>query len=263
MITFRSNPFKFFILTLVVLFHACKKEDVLSDLIDEDVVSNSVVPSYVFKSADANAVFLALNAVTYKDVAVIGMQKIDVNTAVAVFYTSAGSKPFVDGGTVSCEGKALTKDTSNAYYYNPSGTDVITFSGTTEWAISGNAANGMPLVNFSSAAPIPTYNGVFNGSLTSTVNRASDLNIALNGAVTGADSVMVSVSNGSSVVQKIVAASTNCTFTAAQLSALTSSNGNATGIIQVAPFKIDFTINSGKKYYFVNQASYTKLVTID
>jgi hypothetical protein len=252
-----------FSISICLALFSCKKDVEVPDLLDETTPTTSVTPSYTYKANDADAVFIAVNAVTYQNIPVIGLQKIDVNTAVAVFYSSTGIKPYVNGGSVSCEGKALTPDTSKTYLFVPSGTETITFNGNTDWVIGGNSSTGMPAANFSSASPVPTYNGIANGSLTSNVNRANDLTITINGTVTNADSAFVTISSGSGYVQKIVAANSNCTFTAAQLAGLNSTNGAANGIVQVAPFKIESTTVSGKKYYFVNEAAYTKFITVD
>lgn len=253
----------FILLLSVFTLGSCQKEEVVPDILDNEEIPRSFVPAYSFKANDATAVLHALNTVSYKDVAIIGPQKIDLNTAVAYFFSSPGSKPFVDAGSVNCEGRSLSKDTASLYFYNPSGTDVITFNGTTDWSISGNVSSGIPLLNFSSSSTIPTYNGVYNGTLTANINRANDLTINLIGAVFNADSVFVTVSSGNNFVQKVVASSSNCTFLSAELLGLGSSNGSDSGVIQVAPFKVDTQINAGKKFYFINQAAYTKSVTIN
>ncbi len=262
----KSAKKKFLVLlTLSInsILFSCKKDVEVPDILDETTPTTSVTPSYSYKANDADAVFAAVNAVTYQNIPVIGLQKIDINTAVAVFFTSTGNKPYVNGGSVTCEGKTLTPDTSKAYLFVPSGTEMMTFSGNTDWVIGGNTTTGMPATNFTSASPVPSYNGILNGTLTSNVNRASDITITINGALTNADSAFVTISSGSGYVQKIVAANTNCTFTAAQLAGLNSTNGAANGIIQVAPFKIESSTVSGKKYYFVNEAAYTKFVTVE
>ena len=249
-------------IALSVTIASCKKDDV-EDILEETPAPTSVTPSYSYKANDADAVFAAVNAVTYQDVPIVGLQKIDINTAVAVFFSTPGNKPYVNGGTVSCEGKALTPDTSNAYLFVPSGTETITFSGNTDWSIGGNSTSGMPAKNFTSSSPVPSYNGITSGSLTKTFNRTSDLTITINGTISNADSVFVTVSSGSAYLQKVVAANSNCTFTAAQLGTLGATNGSASGIIQVAPFSIESTTTSGKKYYFVNEAAYTQFVTVE
>jgi hypothetical protein len=250
------------LMAAILTFGSCKKKDDVPEII-EPATTASVTPSYSYKPNDANAVFAAVNAVTYQNIVIVGLQKIDVNTAVAAFFTTPGNTPYVDGGTVTCEGKTLTKDGNNSYLYSPSGSDAMTFSGTTDWTIAGNASTGMPAVNHSTSSTVPTYNGIVNSTLPTTVNRASDFTINFNGTITNADSVFFTISSGSGYVQKVVAANSSCTFTAAQLAALGSTNGSATGIIQVAPFKIESTTTSGKKYYFVNEAAYTQFIKVD
>lgn len=255
----------FFIISFAIssLFSSCKQEDLPAVLEDETPAVTSITPSYSFKANDADAIFAAVNAVTYQNIPVIGLQKNDINTAVAVFFSTPGTKPNVNGGTVSCESKLLTADTSKAYLFAPSGTETITFSGNTDWVIGGNSATGMPATSFSSNSPIPSYNGIANSTLASSVNRTNDFTITINGTLSNADSAFVTISSGTAYVQKVVSANSNCTFTAAQLSTLGSTNGAANGIIQVAPFKIESTTVSGKKYYFVNEAAYTKFITVE
>lgn len=250
-------------IAISALFLSCKKADLPAVVEEETPPVTSVTPSYSYKANDADAVFAAVNAVTYQNIPVIGLQKFDINTAVAVFFSTPGNKPYVNGGTVSCEGKSLSPDTSKAYLFAPSGSETITFSGNTDWLIGGNSATGMPSTSFSTNSPVPSYNGIVTGSLPANVNRANDITVTINGTLTNADSAFVTISSGTGYVQKVVAANSNCTFTAAQLSVLGSTNGAANGIIQVAPFKIESTTVSGKKYYFVNEAAYTKFITVD
>ncbi len=260
----KKTSLKYLVIILVIIASAsCKKAEDATELLEDGGNTTAVTPSYSYKANDADAVFAAVNAVTYQSIPVIGLQKIDVNTAVAAFFSTTGNKPYTNGGTVTCEGKTLTQDTSKAYLFAPSGSETMTFSGNTDWTIAGNSSSGMPSVNFSSASPVPTYNGIANGSLTSNVNRANDITITINGTITNADSVFVTISSGSAYVQKVVAANSNCTFTAAQLAALGATNGSANGIIQIAPFKIESSTTSGKKYYFINEAAYTKFITVE
>ena len=244
------------------LFTSCKKKAEETEI---PLATTASAPSYNFTNASASGAFVGVKTVTYQTLPVVGLLPIEINTAVGGFFTTAGATSYVNGGAVTCESKSLTVQTNGAYLFSPSATETIDFSGGTDWTIAGNSGNSIPAFNYSTGSSIPTYSGIVNSSIPTTVTRASGLTIALGSAnVSGSpDSIFVTVSSGAGSVQKLVAGNaSNCVFSAAELASLDASSGE-TGLLQVAPLKYYSTTQSGKKYYFIDEAAYSKFVTVN
>jgi hypothetical protein len=174
----------------------------------------------------------------------------EVNTAVAAFFASAGSSTFVDGGAVTINSKSLTKSSSNAYVYQTL-TDPLTFS-TITWSVSGSSS--VPAISYTDDRPIPDYSGF--SSLPATITKSAGVTISLGSAVSNADSVYVTVTdyNNHQVLKRVAGDANECVFSAAELSNFTAGQG----MVQVCPWNYKSEDFSSKKYYFIIESAFTK-----
>ena len=185
------------------------------------------------------------------------LTSLELGIPVAFFFNTPGT--YLDGGTVSCNGSSLSKQTNNTYNFTPttSAPTGVDYSSGVNWAVGGNSANSIPNFSHSPSIGFPTLDSIA-GNI-STVTRSSGVTIAATNTITSADSVIFSVYGPSGTAQKVLSGSSSHTFSAADLSGV----GTGSGYIQIAAYKIANQTFSGKKYYFINEAVYTKMVTIN
>lgn len=213
---------------------------------------NSSTPSITI--SDGYGAMAAVKTVSYTTVAGYTVP-VEVNTAVAAFPSSPGGS-LVDAGSVSLNNKMLTKTANNAYVYQTM-TDPLVFN-QFAWVVSGSGA--VPAINYTDDKPMADFSGY--NSLPSTVTKASGLTISLGSAITGADSVYVILSdyNNGYILKRVGGSAAECTFSAAELTKLAAGQG----IIQVCPWNYKSEDISSKKFYFINEAAYTKMgITIN
>ncbi|NTW23448.1 MAG: hypothetical protein HGA37_02010 [Lentimicrobium sp.] len=242
----KSKP-NIFILSLafsVFLFTACDKTDETPDDTNNTNTSS-------FNYPDAFGVLVAVKSISYTSVAGYEVP-VEVNSASAFFPTDAGATSFADAGTVSIEGKNLSKVQNNVYVYNDY-IDPLTLSNL-QWSVTGNGS--VPSFNKTVSRPIPTFSGF--SSLPASVSKAAGLSIPMGSALYAADSVIVLItsSNNQVAIKSFAGNAGSATFSAADLSALSTSN---VGSISISPYNISTETISGKKYYFVNESSYLKM----
>ncbi len=236
-----------FILSLTLtafMFTACDKADETPDNNNNNNTSS-------FNYTDAFGVLVAVKSVSYTSVAGYEVP-VEVNSASAFFPTDAGASSFADAGTVSIEGKNLSKLENNTYIYS-NYVNPITLS-EIQWSVTGNGS--VPSFNKTVSRPLPTFSGF--SSLPASVSKASGISIPMGSALYAADSVIVMItsSNDKVALKSFAGNAGNATFSAADLSALSTSN---IGSISISPYNISTETISGKKYYFVNESSYLKM----
>ncbi len=208
---------------------------------------------------DAFGAFVAVKTLTEQNVPFVGIQTIEIGTAVGGFYSAANSGTWVDGGSLSVDDSILTKQTNNTYFYqmgqsNPTG---LNFSYYTKWTIGGNTSNSIPAFTYSHNTNMPSL-----GSLTSAkeINTASDYTVETS-TTSNSDSVIFIISGPNASIQKVKAGGTrSCLFTAAELGTL--GKGDNSGLVQIAPYRIASTTQSGKKYYFIKETVLSTFVTL-
>lgn len=240
------------LLALVTSVSSCKK--------DEDATPTAPTNSTptVSPPSDADGAFVAIKTISFQTVPIIGQVEVELGTAAAWFGTGT---TFVDGGTVDCNTKALTKQSNNAYVFTPSSSDAtgIDFSsGSADWTISGNSGNAVPAFSFNHCCSYPDVNGI---TANDNISVSSDYTLTATGAVTGADSVIFVMAGPDNHIVKIKPAGTSsCLFTAAELATL--GTGSNVGLLQIAPYSWTSTIESGKKYYFIKETVVSKFVSL-
>lgn len=233
-------------LAFSVLFTGCKKDEDP----DGENPTQTGDPTQTYNYPDAFGVLAAVNSVTYTNAG--GMLiPVELGTAVAVFTGSAGAQSFVDAGTVQINAKPLTKQTNNSYVYQDFASPLMLNQ--VKWDVSGNS--NVPAISKQVAKPIPTYTNY--SSLPASVTKVNGLEVSIAGHVSNADSVLVVVAAGSKWVARTVAGNAaKVTFSAADLSSLP---GSSEGMVQVSPRNMTTETISSKKFYFINQATYTKM----
>jgi hypothetical protein len=247
-------------------FYACKKDEVADPTPIETPTptptptpTTTPTPSNPTPTpSDANGVLVALKTISTINVPFVGNIKQEIGIPVAFFFNTPGT--YLDGGSVSCNSNTLTKQTNNTYTFTP-GTSAPTgvdYSSGVNWSVGGNTANNIPSFNYNPNMGFPELDSIAGGI--STVTKANGVTIAATNTITNADSVIFSVYGPGGTAQKVKAASSSShTFSAADLSGL----GSGSGYIQIATYKIGNQTFNGKKMYFINEAVFTKTVTIN
>jgi hypothetical protein len=216
---------------------------------------NPVVPPNTTPSAptitisDGYGALGAVRSVSYSTIAGVTIP-LEVNTAVAVFTASLGSGSLLDGGTVSINGKNLTKSSNNAYMYQNL-TDPLSFSAIT-WSVSGSGS--VPAISYTDDRKVPDYSDF--GSLPTTITKSVGLTIDLGSHITNADSVYVVLTdyNNHQHIKRLAGSATECAVTPGDLSDF----ANGQGMIQVCPWNYKSEDISGKRFYFIIESAYTK-----
>lgn len=221
--------------------------------------TNTVSSAELFNYSDSWGLLAAVKTVTYQTVPIIGQQEIILGTAVAAFPTTQGGTTYQDAGTVQCNTKTLTKQSNNAYVFQPSQTDVtgIDFSSGADWNISGAASIPPITTSFNSFPSTPSIT-----SNKENVSLSSGYTFSIS-SVSNADSILFILASGSGYVQKRVGGNaTSVTFSASDLSSLSASSY---GLLQVTPYR--YTTNTsiipGKKVYLVNQVTVSDIASFE
>lgn len=208
---------------------------------------------------DAFGAFVAVKTLTEQNIPFVGVQTIEIGTAVGGFFSAANSGTLVDGGSLKVDDSTLTKQTNNSYFYELGQTNVtgLSFGFSTRWAIGGNATNSIPAFTYTHSRNMPSL-----GSLTSAkdVTVASDYTITTS-TTNNSDSVLFIISGPNASIQKVkVGGTRSCLFTAAELGTL--GKGDNAGLIQIAPYNFTSTTQAGKKYYFIKETVLSTIVNL-
>lgn len=198
--------------------------------------TTTTTPAY-FAPADANGILVAGN--------LMGTGLIS-----AQFFASAGGSARTAAGSVTFNGNNMTLGTDTVYSKFIF-TDIT--SAGANWTVVGNSN----VENIT--ATYPDFPSLPSITSSATITRASGCTITFN-AVTGADSVYVTITSGSGFKSKLIAGNaTSCSFTSTELSGLSTTTS---GQINVGAWtRYSQTFNS-KKYYFYNNSSSVQTATI-
>ncbi len=251
----KKIPAKLLVVLVVLMAAAgCNKDN------DNNTnTTNTVSSAELFNYSDSWGLLAGVKTVTYQTVPIIGQQEIILGTAVAAFPTTQGGTTYQDAGTVQCNTKTLTKQSNNAYVFQPSQTDVtgIDFSSGADWNISGAASIPAITTSFNSFPSTPSIT-----SNKENVSLSSGYTFSIS-SVSNADSILFILASGSGYVQKRVGGNaTSVTFSASDLSTLSASSY---GLLQVTPYR--YTTNTsiipGKKVYLVNQVTVSDVASFE
>lgn len=182
----------------------------------------------------------------------VPVQEIPLGIAAAVFFDGANYDSFVNAGAVTAEGENLSQYENNSYAFtpdqnNPSGLD---FGSTATWTVGG--AGDIPAFNHTTSIGFPGL-----GAITSdeTVPGTGDYVLTV-ASVSGADSVYFMLGG---VIHVEAGNATSSTFTEAEIDGM----GTGANFAQVAPYKIESAMKSGKQFFFVMEKVKTQSVTIE
>ncbi|MEI7725008.1 MAG: hypothetical protein WCK09_07870 [Bacteroidota bacterium] len=228
-----------------LIISGCSKT---SEVVPETPTSSSPSAPTITLS-DGFGALAAVRSVSYTTVA--GMTiPMEVNTAVAVFTTTAGSSTFTDGGTVTLNSKGLTKSTNNAYVYQNL-LDPLSF-GSLAWNVSGSAS--VPAISYTDDRQIPDYTGF--STLPTTITKTAGVTISLGSAVSNADSIYVVVTdyNNHQILKRLGGNASECVIGSSELSSFTAGQG----MVQVCPWNLKSEDISSKKFYFIIESAFTK-----
>lgn len=240
------------LLALVTTVSSCKKDEDNTPAAPTNSTPTANTPN------DADGAFVAIKTITFQTVPIVGQIEVELGTAAAWFGTP---NTWVDGGSVDCNTKSLTKQSNNSYIFTPSATDQtgVDFSGgSADWTIGGNTSNSVPSFNFNHCCSYPDVNGI---TAADEISTGSDYTLTATGFVTGADSVIFVMAGPDNYILKVMPPNTSsCLFTAAEMATL--GTGSNVGLLQIAPYSLTSTIQSGKKYYFVKETVVSKFVSL-
>ncbi len=205
---------------------------------------------------DADGVMVAIKTVSF--VTQSGFEfETYINTAVAAFGNFS-TEQLVDVGTVDLDANVLNKVDNNAYIFQPSASNPtgLTFGNSFDWNVTGGSGFGAfsHTVNFD----FPSIGKIT--SATGDISSASAYTLSVQ-SVADADSVIFQIagSNGDNVLVTKVGNTTSHTFTAADVASV----GKGTGIVQVAAYTYDSSVEGGKTIYYVNESVVTEFVEFD
>ena len=242
-----------FIAFTLVLMQSCKKAE---DLIPEDPAKTTTPTSPQITISDADAILIGLQTVTYTNAGGFPIETA-IGLPVALFFDGAN---FKDVGTVSCEGKSLTKQDNHSYIFIPSATDPlgVTYDNNINWVVSG--ANRFPGGTYSAKGSFPS-NVEIDATMGQNVDSKSAFTLATKIAVANADSVYFGIYGPSGGVNHVVAGNASSyTFTEAEMKSI----GTGAGFMQIAAVKQvkRDVLASGEVIYYLTEKVNTASVTL-
>jgi len=237
-------------LIAVLVLASCKKEEASTDDTGGSATGNGTAgtpPSF----GDADGVRAAVRSHVVLSTP-LGNQEVIVGIAAGGFSNDQFATR-VSVGPVSCNGEDLFMQASGAYAYapsvlNPNGID-LTATNEVTWVVGGG--NGFASFTRTLAGPFPVTDAISSGN----VVRAAGHTLTV-GTVALADSVLFAVG---AVTRTLAGSANSCTFTAAELGALSAGQALA----QVVAYSSVQEEIGGKRIYFVKQSLRTKSVMVE
>lgn len=215
----------------------------------EDPASNPPTPSF----GEGYGTLSAVETVTTFDPGFgVPVQEIDMGIAAAAFFDGTSYDSFVNAGTVTAEGEELTQYENNSYAFTPTQTEPtgLDFGSNATWTVSG--AGDIPSFTHTTSIGFPVL-----GTITSSdeIPASGDYTLTVSN-VSNSDSVYFMLGGVVHVEGPNAASST---FTEAEIDGM----GTGANFAQVAPYKIESAMKSGKQFFFVMEKVKTQSVTIE
>lgn len=245
----------FAILLVGTITFSCAKEKDTPEPVEEPTTtpagtsgsgntSGNAQPSF----AGADASLWAIKSLSVTTVAGLPPITTTIGTGVATFLD--GSSSFVGAGTVKLNTNTLTQNPNNSYVFVPGASmpTGITFTNVS-WDVTG--ANGFTAFTKNVTIGFPNVSQITSSA---TVTKSSGYTITVN-TVSGADSVIFLVGG---VNKTIAGNATSCTFSASELSSLSTGTASA----QVAAYISTNETVGGKVIYYGNETVQSKSVTV-
>jgi hypothetical protein len=226
---------------------ACKK--------DSSNAAPSSSPPTVSAPGNADGAFVALQVASTQTVAGYPVT-FNIGTAAAWFGLSTSYK---DGGDVTCNTSMLSKS-NGGYVFQPTQdkpTGLDFRSSSVAWTGTGNSSNGISAFSYTDVSSFPTVDDI---NATAEVSTASSFTLSASSYVYG-DSVLFVVTGPNGRLLKTGGSNTRSyTFTAADMATVGTTSG-ATGLLQIAPYRLNRQLIGGKNYYFIKETCVNKFVT--
>jgi hypothetical protein len=234
----------------LLFVQSCKKDEessaqpgpTVNNTVNIKIDDGEIVPS------DGNGSFAAVHTVN----TIVGesddiLDENDFYTAAGGFYNSIPVTAYVDGGQVILNSKdTLTK--FFGIYVLTSGENFIQAGNT--WTVTGNPASGIGAFTYVAGNVFPSFS-LWN--VKSEYNKSAGISITLPGNYSNTDTavfVVASYVDDTKKVAKLVSPNNRTiSFTASELASIPSGEIS----IQLTAVKTYVTVNSNKKYYFLNE----------
>jgi len=235
---------------------SCDPSDVVPDTEDPTPTpenNNTQTPSF----ASGDGAIVALNTRTVTSTP-IGNTTIDLGTAVAVFGDLAAGT-YNDAGSVTLNGKSLTKTSNNAYSYVPSATDFtgIDFEDNIKWEVSSPSFT-YDAKTQGRGMPVADGDFTFSGS---SVSGSTAFTLELSGSISNADSVYFQINGPNNyVLKRMGGQATSVTFSASEMQSLGTSAGCS---VTIAPWNHESKNLGGKTIHVVNELAINKVIEIN
>lgn len=205
---------------------------------------------------DADGFVAAITTLSYQSTP-IGDLAVEADVATAAFFNT--STTFFNAGTVAVNTNDLEINDNNSYV-SVSATSAnidLDFSTSTgnSWVIGGSS--NVPAFNHTTTRGMPS--DIKFSAEADDVNTANPFTINIVTAPSTCDSILYLVAAENKTVTKIVSRNTtSVTFSSAEMNGLSGA-----GVAQVAAYNFEFSIENGKKIYYINEKVITDPVTFE
>lgn len=233
----------------LLAFSSCDKEEEETE--PETASAPSTLAEPNFNYSDAKGVMSFVNSVTLQELPNVGgidlgTQEIQIFTATSVF-SDDNFATYKDAGTITVEGKELSKQENNSYAYTNI-SDAITYTANLDWSIGGST--DVTAFDYSPTNPLPSYS---TPPTYSELSKGTDLSLSF-GSISGADSVLFMIATNDKTIQKTYRSGINQTLLASEMSDLKTGEN---AFIQITPYNMTSATINGQLYYFTSQSTYT------
>ena len=231
----------------IFTFTSCKKSS------STPAAPSSNAPT-INTPSNADGAMAAVQVITSQTVAGYTVP-INIGTAVAWFGSASN---YADAGNVSCANNPLTKS-NNAYVFQPTATspEGISFNNSVAWAVTGNGSvTGFTYTDYSSFPSIEDITA--SGS----ISASGAFTLSATTSVYGDSVIFVVVGSQKHLSYTAGPNTSSHTFSAAEM-ATVGASANSTGLLQIAPYRVNHQSINGKSYYFIKESCVSKFVTIN
>lgn len=235
-----------------IVLSSCKKDE---EEEEDPTVPTAAAPSNPIPApTGADGALIAIHTANYVTAPIVGEIYQPIGLGVAVFGDLVAGT-FVNVGTVSLNGTALSPQSNQSYTFTPSQTNItgLDLSSEINWNVGGGSGFSSFTASPNNEMPSgPKYSGA------SSIPRNAAFTLSSSTQILSADSIIYSVISPSGSILKTVAGNVSSVdFTAAEMGTL----GSGSGYVQIAPYNIEAQIIGGKQIYLINESVNTTSVT--
>jgi hypothetical protein len=245
----KRNNLPLFVMVLVLLLGACKKDNPTNNSQNNPLGDNA--PS--LPSGAAGAMYAVLTNTMVQGIT------IPSSIPLAWFGNDASTQ---NAGVVLCDQDTMVTtdpfsnvtypwyELSNSAFINTGNQPDFTQGNTVQWFVSGSSS--VPAINYNDTT---TWPQVTNFTLPSSISISTALTISF--GVTGTyKQIICSIKGTKSSLSQNLSSGTSVTFSASQLSSVTTSTGGLA--VEIMPVNYTPQTYGGKTYYFVKQNAFVQ-----